>query len=94
MGRVTVSVENSRQGGGCERVSEVPHGSVGGALLGKWGRDLASSMCLLCNCVSAGAACVGEVPVPLRGGLRSVLPALPWPHVQHLSQTVHLGVQV
>ena len=94
MGRVTVSVENSRQGGGCERVSEVPHGRVGGAWLGKWGRDLASSMCLLCNCVSAGAACVGEVPVPLRGGLRSVLPALPWPHVQHLSQTVHLGVQV
>ena len=34
MGRVTVSVENSRQGGGCERVSEVPHGSGGGALLG------------------------------------------------------------
>lgn len=30
MGRVTVSMENSRQGGACERVSEVPNGSVGG----------------------------------------------------------------
>lgn len=84
-------VENRRQGGGvsgCQRRRT----AAWGALMGEWGRDLASR-CLLCHCFPAGAACAGEVPVPLRGSLPSTLLALPGPRVQHLSQTVHLGGQ-
>lgn len=89
MGQVTVSLENSMGGvSGCQR-----HPWQRGGPCWKSGGVILQAVLALHLCFSRGCLC-SEVPVSLRGSLRSVLPALPWPHVQHLSQIVHLGVQV